>query len=386
MTLTPANRIESIDLLKGIVMVVMALDHTRDYFHETIHIADLTDPALATAPVFFTRWITHFCAPTFSFLAGISAFMVGRRKTKSELTAFLLKRGLWLVFIEVTVVSFAWYFDLRFRNIDLAVIWSLGISMLFLAAVIRLPPKAILVISLVIICGHNLLDAIPADGNIWWSILHEEGAYQVSDNLTINVFYPIIPWMGVMSLGYFFGGFYQPSFGQEKRRKLFNVVGLAAIISFFVIRWINIYGDPGLWKMYPDFMATIFSFLNITKYPPSLLFLCLTLGAALLFLANSEHFGGRVVRFFTVYGRVPFFYYILHLYLIHALAMLAAELTGFGWESMVMTSSALDKEFGVPLIVVYLLWISIVLSLYPLCHAFDLHKTENKTKVWLSYL
>jgi uncharacterized membrane protein len=386
MTQLQTHRIESIDQLKGLVMVLMALDHTRDYFHETIQLADLTDPALSTAPVYFTRWITHFCAPAFSLLAGVSAFLVGQRKTKNELTAFLLKRGLWLVFIEVTIVSFGWYFDVHFRNIDLAVIWTLGISMIFLALAVRLPMKVILVVSLVLIFCHNLLDGIHANGRIWWSLLHEAGSYQVSDNLTINIFYPIIPWIGVMSLGYFFGSYYARSVDHERRRKVFNIIGVASLVLFIVIRWINVYGDPNLWKSYPDFKATVFSFLNVSKYPPSLLYLLLTLGGALLFLANSEHWRGRVVNFFTVYGRVPFFYYILHLYLIHGAAMVAAEVTGFGWQSMVMTSSDLKKEFGFPLAGVYLVWLAIVLTLYPLCRAFDRYKQENKMKVWLSYL
>ena len=368
-------------------MVLMALDHTRDYFHQTFNILALTDPEHTTWPIYITRWVTHFCAPAFSFLAGISAFMVGKRKTKHELSAFLLKRGFWLILIELTLVTFAWYFDVRFRNFDLAVIWSLGISMIFLAAFIHLPKNMILSIALILIFGHNLLDNVHFVEAIWWSILHESSFFKLSDTTNLNVIYPMIPWIGVMALGYYFGIFYDKSVESTTRKKVFNVIGFSAIILFVITRWTNVYGNPTDWKHYGDISSTLFSFLNVNKYPPSLLYLLATLSGTFLFLANAENWKGRIVNFFTVFGRVPFFYYVLHLYLIRGLAMIAAELTGHGWRLMVQTSFEIDlKDFGFPLGVVYLIWIGIVLMLYPLCKKFDDHKQHHKEKWWLSYL
>ena len=213
-------------------MVLMALDHTRDYFHQTFSLLGLTDPENTNWSVYLTRWVTHFCAPAFSFLAGVSAFIIGKRKTKNELSVFLLKRGLWLVFIELTIITFAWYFDIRFRNFDLAVIWSLGISMIFLAALIHLPKNIILIISCLLIFGHNLLDSIHFDGSVWWGIVHEQSFVKLSDSLSLNVIYPIVPWIGVMALGYYFGVFYTSPFEAAERKKLFNTLGYPSHYSF----------------------------------------------------------------------------------------------------------------------------------------------------------
>jgi uncharacterized membrane protein len=387
MTSPTSNRIESIDLLKGLVMVIMALDHTRDYFHQSFVLSDLTDPTQTTLSVYVTRWVTHFCAPAFSFLAGISASLVGKRKTKPELSEFLIKRGLWLAFLELTVVSFAWYFDIQFRNMDMAVIWSLGISMIFLAGIIYLPKNIILLFSCLLIVGHNLLDNVHFNGNILWSILHEFAAIKLSDKLQLNVVYPIVPWIAVMSLGYWFGSFYDQSVDAGKRKSLFNAIGLAALLLFVLLRWTDIYGDPVKWVSYERTAQTIMSFLNLTKYPPSLLYLLLTLGGTFIFLANSEKWRGRIAGFFSTFGRVPFFYYIVHLYFIHTLGMLVAELTGHGWRLMIQSSFDVDlKDFGFDLWIVYLIWIGIVLTLYPLCKKFDRYKKNHKEKWWLSYL
>lgn len=381
------GRIESIDLLKGIVMVLMAIDHTRDYFYQAPDLLDLTDPAHTTIPVYFNRWITHFCAPTFSFLAGISAFMVGRRKSKSELSEFLLKRGIWLIIMELTIITFAWYLDIQFRNLDLAVIWCLGISMIFLAVIIHLPGKIMLIFSCVIIVGHNALDSIHFKGNLLWSILHEFDSFKISDTHQINIVYPIIPWIGVMALGYYFGSFYSQSFDASKRRKLFNRIGLGAIVLFVVIRSTNIYGDPSVWQKFDTIEQTIMSFLNVTKYPPSLLYLLLTLGVALVLLANTENMGGKIVLFFSTFGRVPFFYYILHLYFIRIIGLILAELSGYDWRILIQTSFEIDlKGFGYSLGIVYLIWAGIILLLYPLCRKFDAYKQNHKEKWWLSYL
>ncbi len=381
------SRIESIDLLKGLVIVIMALDHTRDFYFQSPGLIDVTDPSANNLPLYLTRWITHFCAPTFSFLAGLSAFMVGKKKPKNELASFLIKRGLWLVFLDFTVIAFVWYFDIHFGNVDFDVIGSLGISMIALAGLIYMPRKVILIFSLLLIFGHNLLDSIHFEGNIWWSILHEFSSFKITNLLTYNIVYPLIPWIGVMSLGYCFGSFYEQPFDSNSRKKLFNFIGIAAIVFFVLLRWVNVYGDLNHWKNFETSTQTMMSFFNVNKYPPSLLYLCATLGVALLFLANSEKWKGKVVDYFTVFGRVPFFFYIIHLYFIHISAAVVAELTGYGWEIMVQSNFDPDlKNFGFTLPIVYLIWIVIILILYPLCKKFDLYKQNHKEIWWLSYL
>ena len=385
--LNSKSRIESIDLLKGLIIVIMALDHTRDFYFQSPGLIDVTDPSTSNLPLFLTRWITHFCAPTFSFLAGLSAFMVGKRKPKNELANFLVKRGLWLVFLDFTVIAFAWYFDVHFNNVDFDVIGALGVSMIALAGLSYLPKKIILTISLLLIFGHNLLDNIHFEGNIWWSFLHEFNSFKIFNFTTINVVYPLIPWIGVMSLGYYFGIFYEQSFDANNRKKLFNKIGVVALVFFLILRCTNTYGDLTQWKNYETGTQTFMSFFNVTKYPPSLLYLCATLGVALLFLANAEKWKGKIVDFFTVFGRVPFFFYIIHLYFIHISAAVVAELSGNGWEIMVQSNFNPDlKNFGFTLPIVYLIWIGIILTLYPLCKKFDSYKQNHKEIWWLSYL
>ena len=384
------TRIESLDLLKGLVIVIMALDHTRDYFHAAAFIFDPADPTQSTLPIFFTRWITDFCAPAFSFLAGLSAFLVGKRKSPAELSGFLLKRGLWLVFIELTIITFGWHFDVQFRDFVLQVIWSLGISMILLAGLIHLPKTIILIFSCVLIFGHNLLDTIHFDGNILWSILHERNRFTFADGHYFVTAYSLIPWVGVMSLGYRFGSLFDKSFEAVKRRKILNTVGISAIILFFVLIGINKYGDPVRWTNFDDSSKTLMSILNVTKYPPSLLFLLMTLGATFLFLANAENLKGKMVNFFCTFGRIPFFFYILHIYLIHFIALFVAGFTGFGWQKMILprfvTKVEELKGYGLNLWMVYLIWISVIILLYPLCKKFDKYKQNHKEKWWLSYL
>ena len=391
MTTLTKPRIQSIDLLKGLVMVIMALDHVRDYFHYSAFFFDATDPTQTTWPIFFTRFITHFCAPAFSFLAGTSAFMIGKRKSPSELSSFLFKRGLWLVFVEIIIINFAWKFDLNFTHIGLQTIWSLGISMIVLAGLIHLPKKLILAFSLVIIFGHNLLDNIHFDGSYLWSMLHERQKFEFVEGHTVVFAYSLLPWIAVMSLGYCFGSLYDSSFDTQKRKRILNSLGLGSLALFFILVALNIYGDPVRWTNYSDTSKTIMSVFNVYKYPPSLLYLLITLGCTFLFLANAEKLKGKVVNFFCVFGRVPFFYYILHLYLIHFIAIFAAEFTGYGWEIMVSMPTFITrvealKGYGFNLITVYVIWIFVIILLYPLCKKFDKYKQSNKEKAWLSYL
>jgi len=386
----PKTRIVSIDLLKGLVMIIMALDHTRDYFHISVHFFDPTDPAQSTLPIYFTRWVTHFCAPAFSFLAGLSAFMVGKRKSKNGLSAFLFKRGVWLVLLELTIVAFSWSFNPHFSYVSLQVIWALGVSMIFLAGLIRFSKTFILVFSCLLIFGHNLLDSVHFDNNILWYLLHDRSYFHFAAGPNFFSAYALIPWVAVMSLGYYFGPLYDSSIDVGKRKKILSVVGISALAVFFLLKMINVYGDPESWSVFGDVSKTLMSFLNVTKYPPSLQYLLLTLGVTILFLAWSEKWRGKIVDFLCVYGRVPFFYYILHIYLIHFIALLAAELTGYGWQAMILNKfvARVDelKGYGFNLWMVYLIWVLVVISLYPLCKRYDHYKHTHKNKWWLSYL
>lgn len=384
------NRITSLDFVKGLAMLVMALDHVRDYVHAPAFLFDPADPTQTTLPIFFTRWVTHFCAPAFSLLAGMSAFLVGRRKSKNELSAFLLKRGIWLIFIELTLVNFGWLFDFGHGTILLQVIWSLGISMIFLAGLVYLPRNFVLIFSVILIFWHNLLDDVGSDDSIGWALLHQLNIFMLSDNLMFVVGYPIIPWIAVMSLGYVLGSYYDGNVDAGTRTRTFNLMGAMAIVLFITLRWSNIYGDPIDFQQFGVISKSLVSFLNPTKYPPSLSFLLMTLGGTLLLLANSEKWKGKAVDFISTFGRVPFFYYIIHIYLIHLIAFGLATLTGFSWQkNMVLVTWGISENpipgYGFPLWVVYVVWVSVILLLYPICRKFDQYKQGNKDKWWLSY-
>lgn len=384
------KRIASLDLVKGLAMIIMALDHVRDYVHGSAFLFDPADPEQTTLAIFFTRWVTHFCAPAFSLLAGMSAYMVGRRKSKNDLSSFLLKRGIWLIFIELTLVNFGWLFDFGHGTILLQVIWSLGISMIVLAGLVHLERRILLVLSLVLIFGHNLLDDFGSDDSIGWALLHQLNIFMLSDNLMFVVGYPILPWIAVMSLGYVLGSYYEGIVDAGTRTRTFNLMGAMAIALFLTLRWSNVYGDPVDFQRFGTISKNLVSFLNPTKYPPSLSFLLMTLGGTFLLLANSEKWKGKAVDFISTFGRVPFFYYIIHIYLIHLIAFGLATLTGFSWQkNMVLVTWGIGENpipgYGFPLWVVYVVWVSVILLLYPICRKFDQYKQDNKDKWWLSY-
>jgi uncharacterized membrane protein len=385
-----SKRIASLDLLKGAIMIIMALDHVRDYFHYDAFFFDPTDPEQTNMGLYFTRWITHYCAPTFSLLAGVSAYLIGTRKSKKELSYFLLKRGIWLIFIELTVVNFSWFFDIHFQTFGLFVIWSLGISMIFLAAIIHLKLKHILFFSLVVIFGHHTLDSIQIGNKIFWSVIHERNFIDLSNGIKLLAAYPILPWVGVMSLGYFMGSFYEKSYLAEKRRKIFFIIGISSFVMFFLVRLLNGYGNFNYWKSYELGIQTAYSFFNPAKYPPSISYLLMTLGPVFLILSLTEDLKGKIINIISVFGKVPFFYYIIHIYIIHLLALITAWITGFGWENMIVkgwvTVSPKLDGFGFSLPYVYLVWAAVVVFLYPFCKKFSIYKRKNKDKTWLSYL
>ncbi len=371
----------------------MALDHVRDYFHADAFIYDPTNMEKTSVILFFTRWVTHFCAPVFIFLAGTSAYLVGTRRTKSELSSFLLKRGLWLVFLELTIVNFAWFFNFQFSLITLFVIWALGIGMIVLAAFVHLPLKVSLVVGLLMVFAHNLLDGITVEGEgmkaILWSVFHQFQGFQLSENFSLFIAYPLVPWVGVMLLGYCFGALYQLPINYS-RKKILLYLGSGCIAMFVLIRFLNGYGDPNPWSVQSSPVFTFLSFLNVTKYPPSLLYLLITLGPAIVFLAISENYFGSLSQRIKILGRVPMFYYLLHLYLIHLLALFAAVMTGYQVSDMVfntwVTESPNLEGYGFNLLIVYAVWIAVVLILYPLCRWYDIYKATHRAKWWLSYV
>ena len=388
------NRITSIDFLRGTIMIIMALDHVRDYLYAGSFLFDPLDLTKTSGILFFTRWITHFCAPIFMLLAGTSAYLIGQKKTKNELSVFLLKRGLWLIFLEMIVVNFGWNFNITFPMFLFITIWALGISMIVLAALIHLPKKLILGICIIIVAGHNLLDNIHVTGNslpaFGWSLLHDQRFFTWHKEILL-VGYPIIPLVAIMPLGYFLGSWYTADYNIQKRQRNLLILGSLAIASFIVLRYTNLYGDPVKWSVQKNAFFTFLSFIKVNKYPPSLLYVLLTLGGAFLFLSFTEKLKGAVVKVVSVYGRVPMFYYLIHIYVIHLVAMIAsAFLPGQDWKIWILTKPiwfTTDlKGYGFSLPVAYLIWIGLVIALYPVCKRYDAYKQANKGKWWLSYL
>ena len=388
------TRITSIDFLRGSIMIIMALDHVRDYLYSGSFFYDPLDLTKTSGVLFFTRWITHFCAPIFLLLAGTSASLIGQKKTKKELSAFLIKRGLWLIFLEMIVVNLGWNFNLTFPMFFFITIWALGLSMIVLAGLIHLPKKLIFLISILIIAGHNMLDNIHVPGSslsaFGWSLLHDQQFFTWHKEVLL-VGYPIIPLFAVMSLGYCLGSWYEAGYDGKKRQKNLLLAGSLAILAFIVLRYSNVYGDPVKWTTQKNAFFTFLSFLNVNKYPPSLLYLLVTIGAACLFLSITEKTKGAVVRVVSIYGRVPMFYYLIHIYVIHLIAVIAsAFIPGQDWKLWFLTKPiwfTTDlKGYGFSLPVAYLVWIGIVIALYPLCKRYDAYKQANKQKWWLSYL
>ena len=375
-------------------MIIMALDHVRMYFGLGTWYAEPTNLATTTPLLFFTRWITHFCAPVFVFLAGTSAFLYGiKRKNIKETAWFLFTRGLWLVFVELVFVNFAWTFDITYSFRILQVIWAIGLSMVALSGLVFLPNSLIFAIGMLLVFGHNLLDPITVRGSsiqdMVWYTLHQPNSVFIDGGL-INFVYPILPWIGLMALGYVFGTLYKEDVPPEQRRQWLLRIGIAATLFFVLLRAFNGYGEPREWDVQTSPLFTLLSFLNTTKYPPSLHFLLMTMGPALVFLALIERIGNRLPKPVIVFGRVPFFFYVLHLYVIHILAMLLLVYEGREWSEYIfsarnLTSGSLS-DFGLSLGAVYMIWVAVTILLYPLCRWYQKHREKNPSKWWLSYL
>src|SRR5690606_117988 len=295
---------------------------------------------------------------------------------------------------EFTIVNFAWFFNFRFPFIALQVIWAIGVSMIVLSMLVRLPLKAILITGLVFVCGHNLLDGVhfpgTGIGSFLWSLFHDPGYYSLGGDRGIFVAYPLIPWVGTMALGYCLGALYTPEFTAQRRKRMLIYLGSGAIALFVIIRLINVYGDPVPWSEQQTSWYTFLSFLNTSKYPPSLLYLLMTLGPSLLFLAFSEKQPSALAQKVIVFGRVPLFYYVMHIFVLHALALVAAVATGYSvWTMIFNTWVTLSQElvgYGFSLWVAYVMWIAVVIVLYPICRWYERYKMENRGKVWVSYV
>lgn len=390
-------RIVSLDVLRGIVMVIMALDHVRDFTYYGTFYNDPTNLATTSPALFFTRWITHFCAPVFVFLAGTSAFLYGvRQESTKALSRFLLTRGLWLIFIEMTVVNLGITFDITHSLFIFQVIWAIGLSMVCLSGLVYLSKKTLLIIGLLLVAGHNLLDGIAMEGNgltaILWYFLHRSNFLLIGPDTAVFIVYPVLPWIGVMVLGYLFGHLYDPGFETSRRKAFLWKAGLAAIGLFVLLRTFNIYGEPIHWAPQKDFTYSVLSFLNASKYPPSLLYLLMTIGPAILFLYWSETRFKKTEHFFAIIGRVPFFYYIIHFYVIHLVSLPGVWYAGAPWtfnqlsvQNMTRPSPEL-LQYGYPLAVTYGAWLVVIAIMYPMCRWYDRYKRNNRDKWWLSYL
>ena len=388
------KRIENIDLLRGLVMIIMALDHTRDLFHIDGLIGDPLNLQTTTPFLYFTRWITHFCAPTFVFLSGVSAWLQSRRKTTAELSKFLITRGLWLVFVEITLITLGITADIHFGFIVLQTIWSIGISMIILGLFIWLPFNVILTAGLLIFFGHNIIDFAEAERNgnvsLFWHFLHLPTVFPLDANHVVGDFYPVLPWIGVMLLGYCAGKIFT-AFDPPRRNKILLYTGIGLLVLFVALRVADVYGDPTHWSKQRNGVYTFLSFMNVTKYPPSLMYASATLGCALIFLALVKNTTGWLSKIISVYGRVPFFYYILHFYLLHIIAIILYLQRGHTIAEGMKGVPGLPFKFAVPgegysLGIVYLVWICVVIALYPLCKWYDNYKRNHKEKKWLSYL
>jgi uncharacterized membrane protein len=385
------KRIYSIDFTRGLVMIIMALDHVRDMIHVDSISQSPTNLATTSLILFFTRWITYFCAPIFVFLAGTSAYISFRNKNNFQKSkSFLLKRGLYLVLLEFVIVNFALFFDFGFHTFIFEVIATIGFGFVILSLMLKLSLKTIGITGLIIIFCHNLFSLIPfSQGSALQTILSplfQPGAFPFLHSVFIMA-YPPIPWLGIMLVGFATGKYFE--LADIKRQKLFLNIGCASLVLFIIIRYVNVYGDTFPWSIQKSSIYTFLSFLNITKYPPSLLFCLITLGIMFLILAFSEKAKSKVGNIISVYGKVPMFYFLIHFFVIHLLLLAILFLQGFHWSQLDFASGTFGRpksmESGLPLWAVYLIWAGVVMILYQPCKWYGKYKATHK-QWWLKYL
>jgi uncharacterized membrane protein len=383
------ERINSIDIARGLIMVIMTLDHSRDFLHYPSN--PPLDLQSTSAILFFTRWITHFCAPTFVFLSGVSAYLAEQRRTKKELSAFLFKRGLWLILSDLLLISLIFSFDLGYHMLVLEVLWVTGFGMILLALLIRFSFRTIGAIAVLLFFGHNLLDYVSLpitglEGALSKLFLSVGNVFvPLSPDRALIVLYAALPWTGALLMGYVFGSLYKNGYDAEKRKKSLRYFGIGAIALFLGLRLLNLYGDPSAWSVQKNGLFTMLSFLNVTKQSPSLDFMCITLGPVLLLLSYSEGRVNWLTGFCRTYGKVPYLYFIVHFILLRIFNMLLALAMGF---PMVSDGSPIVwqvKGFGIPLWGVYGVWVVTVLALYYPARWYGKYK-ENHRHWWLSYV
>jgi uncharacterized membrane protein len=401
-SLTPpaSPRLNTIDFMRGLVIVIMALDHTRDLLHTTSLSQSPVDIATTTPGLFMTRWITHFCAPVFVFLAGASAYLMMKSRNDPPATRrFLFSRGLWLIFLEITVVGFGIWSDIQFRTFLFQVIFAIGSGFILLSLLSRLPSRLAGGLGLLIILCHNLLPAEPFDhsghgggGSLIWGLLFHGGVFKLSADHALIIGYPAIPWLGVMLLGFGFGEVFTVT--PERRKRVLLLCGAGALLIFIVLRGFNLYGDPRPWSLQSSGIFSLLSFLNVNKYPPSLMYVCVTLSVMFFVLCLAESQVGkglnnRFMSFFITYGRVPMFFYLLHWYIVHSSMFVMLILQGVAWEQMpfgIMQFGRPEQGVGLELPFVYLYWFCLVLVMYPLCRWYGRYKAAHKENKWLAYL
>jgi len=387
---TKTERFIALDMLRGLTIIIMALDHSRDFFALSWVYYAPTDLALTNIEVFLTRWITNFAAPTFIFLAGIGLFFASQRRSKNELAYLAISRGLWLIFLELTLVGFFWSFNSEFiTHPKVAVLFTIGISMIGVGLLIYLPKYLIALIAIAMLFGHNLLDTITAKEfgeNAWfWMLLHQPGNFYIG-TIEVRVIYPFIPWIGVMALGYLFGPI--TKLKRDKRKKIFLLSGLTLLLFGLLLRFLNIYGDPTLWSEYKTIELTFMSFINFTKYPPSLIYLSVLIGMAMILMSVFDRDLGKWANPLISFGQVPFFFYVLHIPLLHLGGILLALYTfgDAGWLfGAPLGHSPETYSYASELLPTYFAWILVILLLYYPSKLFAQLKQKRKDW-WLSYL
>lgn len=393
----PKQRIASIDILRGLVMLIMAIDHCRDFFHAG-H-PEPTDLATTYSFFFFTRWITHFCAPTFVFLSGMSAYLAGTRRTKSQLMAFLLKRGFWLIGVEVLVITLAITLNPLYNVFVLQVIWAIGGSMILLGLLTWAPLPVIAAIGAILVLGHNIFDpqvmpeAIVNKTFVGKLLISGKGfgdfwTFNAAGTRGLLFAYALLPWAGIMMIGYVLGSMYVKTYDAIKRRKTLLYSGLGVLVVFFILRYFNIYGDPNPWSAQRTTALSIISFFNVTKYPPSLLYTFMTLGGALLILAFTEQVKGKFASILYTYGSVPFFYYVCHWYIIRISSAILFFIQGFKTSEIInphLPILFLPDQLGFNLFGVYVVWFCVIVLLYFPCRWYSKYK-QTHAYWWLSYL
>ncbi|SOD79670.1 DUF1624 domain-containing protein [Spirosoma fluviale] len=389
------KRVTAIDITRGLVMVIMALDHVRDLLHTPALTQNPTDLATTTPAIFMTRWITHLCAPTFVFLSGTSAYLSLRKQgataaSNESARRFLLKRGLVLILLELTVINFAFWFDIHFQSLMLQVIYAIGGGLVILSLLSKLPAKQVGLIGLVIVFGHNILQLVPTFtdpvAKLLWALFFRTEFFSVSPHFALLVAYPLIPWLGIMLVGYACGQLMERP--MEQRKSLLFQIGLGSLALFLLLRFLNLYGDPAPWAPQKSGFFTFMSFINVTKYPPSLLYALLMLGLMLVFLSAMDGVSNGFTRWLTVYGKVPMFYYILHWYLVHLSMIGMSLLQGYSWSDFPSGPLNFGRPpgAGVSLELVYVVWLGLVVLLYPLCKWYGTYKAAHSEIGWLRYV